>query len=282
MEHTFIIVNGMRRPSADVEIASSLVDPAKRSASGELALDNFTNLVSRDGYAFIAGSQMCALLEEVGLQDWDTFKDSWNNLESDSYMADGGSYRRRRYAAFTVSADNIVRKPHQPHYQSRDYNHLNGGIQRWFAPILEDIGTHPALRAILRTCYTVFSKTTSPEDRPTKWQTEVHQFRIEASPSRAGEPTPEGIHRDGVDWVLVLLVSRENIAQGTTTIYDGEKRLLGSFTLAIPLDAALVDDHRVFHGVTPVVPEDPEQSAYRDVLVVTLRRENDQDDLPGK
>jgi hypothetical protein len=75
MERSFIIENGMRRPSADVEIASSLVDPGKRSASGELALDNFVNLVSRDGYALIAGSQMCALLEEVGLQDWDTFKD---------------------------------------------------------------------------------------------------------------------------------------------------------------------------------------------------------------
>lgn len=261
---------------------SSRVDPGKRSESGELGLDNFTNLVARDGYAFVAGSQMCALLEQAGLQDWDTFKDSWNDLERDSYMADGGGYRRRRYAAFTVSTDNIVRKPHQPHYQSRDYNHLNGGIQRWFAPISEVIGTHAALRAILRTCHTVFSKTTSAEDRPTNWQTEVHQFRIEASPNRAGQPTPEGVHRDGVDWVLVLLVARENIAQGTTTIYDAKKRLLGSFTLAVPFDAALVDDHRVFHGVTPVVPEDPEQPAYRDVLVVTLRQASDQDDVPGK
>ena len=35
-------------------------------------------------------------------------------------------------------------------------------------------------------------------------------------------------------------------------------------------DAALVDDARAFHGVTPVVPVDPAQSAYRDVLVVTF------------
>ena len=51
------------------------------------------------------------------------------------------------------------------------------------------------------------------------------------------------------------------------------RRPLGSFTLTAPLDSALVDDSRVYHGVTPVVPLDPARPAYRDVLVVTFRRE---------
>jgi hypothetical protein len=53
---------------------------------------------------------------------------------------------------------------------------------------------------------------------------------------------------------------------------DTAHRPLGSFTLTEPLDAALVDDDRVFHGVTPLLPHDPARSAYRDVLVVTFRR----------
>jgi hypothetical protein len=73
--------------------------------------------------------------------------------------------------------------------------------------------------------------------------------------------------------VLVLMVRRENIASGETTIYDLFKRPLGSFTLTEPLDAALVDDSRVYHGVTPVTALDPRLPAYRDVLVVTFRRE---------
>ena len=85
----------------------------------------------------------------------------------------------------------------------------------------------------------------------------LHQFRIEARSGEAGQPTPEGMHRDGVDWVLVLLVGRENIKSGETTIYDLAKHPLGSFTLTRPLDAALVDDSRVYHGVTPVEPLDP-------------------------
>jgi len=73
--------------------------------------------------------------------------------------------------------------------------------------------------------------------------------------------------------VLVLMVRRENVASGETTIYDRVRRPLGSFTLTASLDSALVDDSHVYHGVTPVVPLDPSQPAYRDVFVVTFRRE---------
>jgi hypothetical protein len=40
-----------------------------------------------------------------------------------------------------------------------------------------------------------------------------------SAPDEPGQPTPEGVHRDGVDYVLVLMVRRTNIAQGTTTIH---------------------------------------------------------------
>ena len=82
------------------------------------------------------------------------------------------------------------------------------------------------------------------------------------------------MHQDGVDWVLVLMVDRENIAEGETSIHGLDKGLLGSFTLREPLDSALVDDHRVFHGVTPVRALDPAKPAHRDVLVVTFRQES--------
>src|SRR5262249_29380296 len=88
----------------------------------------------------------------------------------------------------------------------------------------------------------------------------------------AGYPTSEGVHRDGVDYVLLLLIHHHNNASGTTTIHDLDRRQLGSFTLTRPFDAALVDDARVYHGVTPVEPLDPTSPAYHDVLVVTFRK----------
>jgi hypothetical protein len=229
--------------------------------------------VARDGYDFVRAPQMCAVLEAAGLRDWDSFAANWDDLGVDAYMADGGRYRRRRFACFRASADGLSRKAHQPHYQSRDYNPLNGGLQRWFEPVTEAAGRHPALRAILATCHLLFDGLTLPPLRPASWHIEIHQFRIEARPGAEGHPTPEGMHRDGVDWVLVLLVDRVNIASGETSIGDLARHPLGSFTLTEPLDAAVTDDNRVFHGVTPVTPLDPGRPGHRDVLVVTFRRE---------
>jgi hypothetical protein len=234
---------------------------------------DITATITRTGFAFVHADAMRAVLESAGLRDWAAFAQSWDDLGVDTYMADGGRYRRRRFAVFRATPEGVIRKPHQPHYQSRDYNPLNGDIERWFEPVQPEIGTHLALRAILDTCYRLFHGLTPAATRPASWHVEIHQFRIEAKTGEAGQPTPEGMHRDGVDWVLVLLVDRVNIQSGETTIADQRKRSLGSFTLTDPLDAAVTDDNRVYHGVTSVTPLDPSRPGHRDVLVVTFRRE---------
>jgi hypothetical protein len=227
--------------------------------------------VERAGYAFVEASDMRTALGRFGsLADWTAFADSWNDLEVDTYMGDGGRYRRRRFAVYAAGRQGaIVRGPHQPHYQGLDYNTLNGGVERWFKPVTDEIGAGASMRTILEYCRALFGRLASETK---KWHVEVHQFRIEAKTGEAGKPTPEGMHRDGVDYVLVLLINRRNIASGTTTVHDLDKRALGSFTLTDPLDAALVDDSRCYHGVTPVEPENPAQPAYRDVLVVTFKK----------
>jgi hypothetical protein len=230
----------------------------------------FSTAIARDGYAFVHAADMRALLTRAGaLDDWPAFAASWSDLALDHYMADGGRYRRRRHAVYAAAAGGaIVRAPHQPHYQSRDYNALNGGVARWFEPILPAIGSGATMAAILACSRALFERLAGPDH----WHVEVHQFRIEARPDERGQPTPEGVHRDGVDYVLVLLIDRRNIASGTTTVHALDGRELGAFTLTTALDAALLDDARVAHGVTPIEPLDPAAPAYRDVLVVTWRR----------
>lgn len=223
------------------------------------------------GYVFVRGAAMHAALLAEGLAGWDALAASWDDLGLDTYMADGGRYRKRRHAAFQVMSAPvaITRKPHQPHYQSRDYNALNGGIARWFEPVVPAVADGPAFQTILRLCTGLFDGLTPAP----AWHVEAHQFRIEARSGQSGQPTPEGMHQDGVDWVLVLMIGRHNIASGTTSVHALDRALLGSFTLEAPMDAALLDDHRVFHGVTPVQPLDPAEPAHRDVLVLTWRRE---------
>ncbi len=238
-----------------------------------LTKDGMRACLMREGFVHVQAADMRAALLAEGLVDWDGFAASWNDLGVDTYMADGGTYRRRRHAALSISGEQIRRKPHQPHYQSRDYNALNGGLARWFEPVRDDIVTHPALLAILRSGFAIFDGATDAATRPASWHVELHQFRIEARTGEHGKPTPEGLHRDGVDWVIVMLVRRENVASGETSIHDLHRRKLGSFTLTTPMECALVDDGRVFHGVTPIAPLVAGEAAYRDVLVATFRRE---------
>ncbi len=233
-------------------------------------MNQLVTILAADGFSFMRGHDMRTLLGPMA--DWDAFARSWSDLGLDTYMADGGRYRKRRFGAFGASGgEPIHRKPDQPHYQSRDYNPLNGGIARWFDPILPDVATGASMTAILATCRTLFEQLAPTRD----WHIEVHQFRIETRSGEAGRPTPEGMHRDGVDYVLVLLVGRRNVQSGVTSIRGTDGRDLGSFTLTEPCDAAWVDDHRVMHGVTPVEPIDPAEPGFRDVLVVTFRREDD-------
>ena len=232
-----------------------------------IELEEVARAIRNVAYVFVQSPSMHA---ELGpLSDWPAFAASWNDLEEDRYLAERGCFRKRRYAVFEITVDGIERQTHQPHRQHVEYNPLFGGVERWFAPVTAAVGAGPSIRAILDFCRRLFGGLAPSVAR---WHVEVHQFRIEAVSGGQGFPTPEGVHRDGVDFVLVLLVTRRNIASGTTTVHDPSGRQLGSFTLTDPLDAALLDDTRVAHGVTPVTPLDPALPAYRDVLVVTFRR----------
>jgi hypothetical protein len=222
------------------------------------------------GFCFVPAHQMRASLSARALDQLETFTASWNDLRVDEYMADRGRYRKRRHAVFEVAQDGRVsRLADQPHFQSLNYNAVNGGIARYFAPIDHQITESALFQELLGG----FAKLVYPlaSDVP-KWFAEAHQFRIEPNDTEAGQPTPEGMHRDGVDFVLVLMIGRENIAAGTTTLHNASGVEIGSFTLARPLEAVWIDDHRIFHGVTAVHPKVAGIAARRDVLVLTLKK----------
>ena len=108
------------------------------------------------------------------------------------------------------------------------------------------------------------------------WYVEAHQFRIEAKNQIDGKPTPEGIHRDGVDYVLMAMVNKENVVGGITTIYDLNRNALTSFELKDFLDIAIVNDHIVYHGVSEIQLHNNINSkvGVRDILVLTFKELN--------
>ncbi len=226
--------------------------------------------LAREGFVHLRAAEVSAALPDSAVSDWPGFAASWDGMALDRHMADGGRYRRRRHAILSARAGvpGLVREPDGPHWQALDHNRLNGGVQRFFEPMPAALTDGPALAGIAGWARALFDTA----DPGQNWHVEVHQFRIEAAPDQAGRPTPEGMHRDGVDWVLVMLIRRENVDRGMTEIAGPDGRALGAFTLAEPMEAVLLDDRRILHGVTPVVPHDPALPSWRDVLVVTFRR----------
>ncbi|WP_127960254.1 2OG-Fe dioxygenase family protein [Serratia microhaemolytica] len=237
----------------------------------ELIINKICQEVAKEDYLAIPAKTVLTLLSAENKnfsKDWAEFQESWNRLEQDNFMKDGGKYRFRRHGVYSaVPAAGVQLELPQPHYQSVQYNSLNGGIPRYFAPIESSIASGKILMTALEICHAIFSGL-APFFC---WHIEVHQFRIVAT-STATLPTPEGIHRDGVNFVFMMLVNRVNVLNGETGIYNRERQELTHFTLLNPLDVAIVNDERTMHGVTPILAKDPTQHGYRDVLVITFNK----------
>ena len=196
---------------------------------------------------------------------------------------DGGGYRRtcRRLVgrtnrhfdrAYPVRA--LRQMPHRMHWQSVDYNALHGGMERWFEPVEPAIASSDTWSRLLLAIAGVCSAR-MPVPR---WFIEAHQFRID-TPDGIGRPTPEGAHRDGVDFVAVLLVGRHAIKGGETRVFEAHGPDGQRFTLTEPWSLLLLDDARMIHESTPIQPL--HDYGYRDTLVLTFRANGFQGDEAG-
>ncbi|HVK32291.1 MAG TPA: 2OG-Fe dioxygenase family protein, partial [Burkholderiaceae bacterium] len=174
--------------------------------------------------------------------------------------------RLRRHGCFVVDGEDVRAVPHRAHWQPVDYNALHGGIERWFEPIEAALVADPLWARLLA----ILAERASALRGARTWYVEAHPFRIDTA-GGIGRPTPEGAHRDGVDLVAVILVSREGVKGGETRVFDADGPAGQRFTLAEPWSALLLDDARVIHETTPIQPLDPVRGGHRDTLVITLR-----------
>lgn len=199
-----------------------------------------------------------------------SFSNSWNNLCIDNYMSDGGKYRYRRYNViqYYTFRNYLEILPNEPHFQKETYNLLNGGIYRHYEPFEEKTLKNPILKFLIENCANIFNLATTQYD----WRVECHQFRIKPTLEFSGLPTPEGKHRDGVDYVFMMLVNRVNILGGVTGIYNNIGNFLTLYTLKQPFECILLDDTKIMHKVSPVYKKDMDNFAYRDMLVLTFQK----------
>jgi hypothetical protein len=216
------------------------------------------------GYALLRPQDVAALAG-VPLAELNALIPSWETLELDNYLKDGGRYRRRRHACFVQDREQLTQTAHRAHWQPLEYNALHGGMHRLFEPMLAATVAQPAWQALVSAIGLLCSQARQSE---APWYVEAHQFRIDTTDG-IGRPTPEGAHRDGVDFVAVILIGREQIKGGETRVFEADGPNGKRFTMTEPWTMLLLDDATVIHESTPIQPLG--EHGHRDTLVLTWR-----------
>ena len=226
-------------------------------------LDTLAAALAERGHALLAPADF-ARFASAAIAELDALKPAWDALPPDRHLRDGGRYRRRRHSSFVVAGGEVRLVAQRAHWQPIEYNALHGGIERWFEPIEPSVLAAPAWRQILL----AFADLASRLKGAQPWFVEAHQFRIDTTDG-IGRPTPEGAHRDGVDFVAVVLVDRRDIKGGETRVFAADGPAGLRFTMLEPWTTLVLDDARVVHESTPIQPLAGD--GHRDTLVLTYR-----------
>ena len=225
---------------------------------------------------------------------WSAFRTlrlSFNDLAVDLQTEDHRPVRLRRFANFDVDIrdDNAfhVTDTQTTTFQ-QDVNDFRN-VERTFAPMLPTTTTDPKFLHILGqvaalTKLQLRYSTNEPNNIASSLNVSVHQVRLIAYPdtpcSRPAQPptsnAPEGIHRDGADYIVsAFVMNRHNICGGETVVYNNNEyedqpaEELYRTTLE-PGTLFFQDDRQLWHDVTPLYAAKTEPPhtwlGYRDLL----------------
>ena len=204
-------------------------------------------------YAFSFGLQKIETIQLEG------FKKFFANLPVDPYMR--GKYRQRRLSRLRISDHKLEKQQNGYLFQTKDYNPIQGNVKRKFAEIDDRLIALSAFQKL------VFEFSDRCQLTP-GGDIDVHQIRTTCSPNKFGNPAPEGIHRDGADFIGIFAVDRQNIAGGATHLYVEKKQKPVLNKVLNAGELLLLNDREFFHFTTPIKSL-CDGAGTRDVFVLT-------------
>jgi hypothetical protein len=192
--------------------------------------------------------------------------DSYDNCPHDPYM--GNLTRYKRFSQYRMawgdgSGWKFERLPHRDYTAFKKFNPVGGGIRRTYEPL--EVDFTPLINHGAE-----FIGLDTSED----WQINVHQNRTIATPEKPGQLTPEGVHHDGHEYVMIAVLRRNSVDGGETRLWNpGEDTPFWRGVLD-PGQAVLIDDRKIAHDVSDVLPENG-QPGHRDILITAFSRWNE-------
>tara|TARA_B100000035_G_scaffold310640_1_gene318806 strand:- start:2696 stop:4639 length:1944 start_codon:yes stop_codon:yes gene_type:complete len=200
----------------------------------------------------------------------ENLKNSFYNLEIDNNYS---NKRTRGYSLLDIeNIDSIKIIGDLKFYQSSNYNNVNGDILREYkninSSILEDDCFKYFVNTFLTTINNEFKKN-SINDKIKYIQ--VHQIRVYTESEDEIDLVPEGIHKDGYNFIAMCCVTRRNISGAISHIYDESKTIVHSVQLQEG-EMLVLNDHKMFHSVSPIKLNKTSKkvkTGYRDIFVFT-------------
>ncbi len=221
--------------------------------------------LTSNGVLLMPAAELAASLP-VSDDAWQRFGAHWDDLGPDRYAAELGIDRLRRYGHYTFTGGVATPVPIGAFVQPEQSNPLYIGTDRDFEPLTDAFTRDPLLDGLLQ----LLARFADALETVSTWTVKVHPFRVIASANGNGQPTPEGLHRDGVTLVATLLIKRHNALGGESSVFDLAGHRLLTATLSEPGSLLLGDDRHTLHGVSPIRSIDRSTPAVRDVLVITF------------
>lgn len=295
---------GLGKAAMEALEAASMTEPAAMALSTRdqcVKLHMCVRNMKKNGFATMDGPITRELLKAFGATEPDLrgyFK-HWDHLGDDEV------YSFRKTTQTRVLYDdkrNVQRLQRAPFRIPYGENEVLKDQERNFPEAGPDFVNSTATHAIWRLMRQILK---ARGQKDAQYICGFHQFRIikkakaagSARPDGAQEdcPTPEGVHQDGAEIVLIAFIGSKNMASrsGESRIYELEQ-LSGVLTreasiqaqketrlhehcMTMPFEAIILDDRNVKHDNKPILPEDESQDCYRDVLVMWGRQPNDED-----
>ncbi len=181
----------------------------------------------------------------------------FNQVAQDPYIAKGDRYKS--IARCRLKGTNIEQQAHGPLFQNQQINPVNGGIMRSYPEISNlDCAKEPIM---------LFAQTFNIDYTD---EILVQTQRTKCSNENSGITTPEGFHRDDIDFLAILCVNRYNIQGSETQLLNAEGNIVFQRTL-YPGEMLLINDSQFLHYTSPITIQDPHKNkhGYRDILIIS-------------
>lgn len=183
----------------------------------------------------------------------------FTNLPEDQYAEK--RLRSRRYSCYRLTDGALQKLSKKEFMQSKDINKFVGDVERSYEQIEDGLAAHPGF-------VSMFSEFARMTGLSASSIIEAHQIRWHAK-RFVKIPAPEGIHRDGFDFIAIFMVDTFNLDGGDVMIYKSldeapvfrKKLENGEFVV--------LNDKALYHYAAPLIPRPNDEDGHWDLVVLT-------------